>query len=85
MSVIGCERCALLVEELAARAPLRNQPWARVALALAASAIRRGRLLTDAEQLRNLASAVEADGTDELTDLAAALRREAAAREGEQQ
>lgn len=51
------ERAAKLVEALITEAPYRNRPWARMALSTAARAIRRGRHLTAAEKVRNLADA----------------------------
>jgi hypothetical protein len=50
---------AKLVESMIDRSPWKDQPWARMALAVAARTIRRGRHLTEAEQLRNLAAAMD--------------------------
>jgi hypothetical protein len=52
------KRAAELVEALMDRTPWKNQLWARAALATAARAIRRGRLLTDREKRLNLAKAM---------------------------
>jgi Zn ribbon nucleic-acid-binding protein len=70
------EACAQLVEKMI---PDRKRPDERVVLAIAANAIRRGRHLTSAEQLRNLAdSMTQADrenGTVENAEAAAIIRR----------
>jgi len=74
------EHYAKLVSEMIDQFPWRDKPDARVALAVAARAIRRGRHLTEAEKLRNLANAMEADDMDDGLDMgpvAASLRREA--------
>jgi hypothetical protein len=74
------ERCAKLVEQLMETYEM-DKPERRLALAIAARAIRRGRLLTEAEKLRNLASAMEADDIDpevgDLSPVVARLREEA--------
>lgn len=61
------ERHAKLVEALIDQKPWRDELWARAALACAAHAIRRGRHLTEAEKLENLAKAMEEpiEGDDE--------------------
>lgn len=55
------EFAAKLAEAMMNEAPWRDQMWARCALASAARTIRRGRLLTEAEKLENLAKAAEED------------------------
>ena len=80
------EHHAKLVSELMDRSPWREKPDARVALAIAARAIRRGRHLTEAEQMRNLADAMAAEDIDpsEVGDLSPVidrLRKEADASE----
>lgn len=78
------EHDAKLVEAMIDQRPWSDKPDVRVALAVAASAIRRGRHLTEAEQLRNLANAMEAEDVDDGLDMAPVverLRRSAAALE----
>lgn len=58
------EESAKLVEAMIHEAPYKDRPWARVALAIAARAIRRGRHLTDQEKLLNLADSMEGDAGD---------------------
>lgn len=76
------EHAADLVEAMLAEKPWCDQPWARMALAIAARAIRRGRHLTEAEKLNNLADAMdEADrehGDDGFAATAEKIRRVAA-------
>jgi len=62
------ERYAKLVEGLIDQAPWRDQMWARCALACAGSTIRRGRYLTEAEKLENLAKAMEEPLTDDTEE-----------------
>ncbi len=62
---------AALVRRLMDQPPLKDQKWARLALAAAARAIERGRLLTEAEKLENIALAFDEEGDHEI---AAALR-----------
>jgi hypothetical protein len=74
------ERYAKLVREMIDQPPWCDKPDARVALAIAARAILRGRHLTEAEKLRNLANAMEADDVDDGLDMgpfATSLRRAA--------
>lgn len=70
------ELCARLVDAMKDMVPYREQPWARMALAVAARSIRRGRHLTSREQLENLAKSVEEDGDEESARLAALIRGE---------
>lgn len=72
------ERDARLVESMRQESPWSDQPWARVALTIAARAIRRGRHLTEAEKLLNLADAMEDDAGD--TEEERAENRAAAAK-----
>lgn len=73
------ERAARLVSAMVEESPWRDQQWARAALAIAASAIKRGRHLTEAEKLRNLADAMaEDDELNENAQAAATLRDMAA-------
>lgn len=81
------EQCAKLVDALKQHPILGEKPWARMALTVAARAIRRGRLLTEREQLGNLAASMEdcddVGDTDEerAENMACAARiREMAAR-----
>lgn len=79
-------RHAKLVEEMIQQQPWADKPDARVALAVAGRAIRRGRHLTEAEKLRNLADAMEAEDIEaggDLSGVTAHLRREAARHEQE--
>lgn len=69
------ERNAAICKALMNERPYKDQPWARIALAAAARAIRRGRLLTAAEQNENLARAFEEEGDQEI---AALIRKESA-------
>lgn len=55
-----------IVRALAKQEPYSKQPWARMALFTAARAIDRGRLLTDAEKMENLAAAFEVEGGHEV-------------------
>lgn len=55
------ERCALLVEEMIKQHPCSEKPWARMALAIAAKTIRRGRHLTEDERRENLIIALTED------------------------
>lgn len=52
------EESAKLVESMIHQAPWKDHLWARGALAIAARAIRRCRLLSDREKLENLAASV---------------------------
>jgi hypothetical protein len=72
------EMDARLVETMMQETPWRDQQWARCALAAAASAIRRGRLLTEAEKLENLAKAMEEDDVGETPEDRAEIRAVAA-------
>lgn len=76
--VIDQEQCAQLVEKMIKQKPYRDQVWARMALAVAARAIRRGRHLTERERLLNLAQSMEdadkEDGTNEMARTVAKLR-----------
>lgn len=67
-------RDAESVEAMITQKPWCDQIWARAALAIAARAIRRGRHLTKAERLENLAMAMEEDGSEEGQRVAAKLR-----------
>ena len=64
----------------------KKRPDARVALAIAAGIVRRGRKLTSSEQLLNLANAMEdadrENGTDENAKIAARVREVAVAEPG---
>lgn len=59
--VIGkaIEQSAGLAEEMMQQHPCAKKPWARMALAIAAKTIRRGRHLTDEERHGNLLNAIE--------------------------
>lgn len=61
-------KAAALCEALMEQTPYNKQPWARVALAIAARAIRRGRHLTPTEQLENMAKAFEEEGSPEIAE-----------------
>lgn len=65
------EEAAKLVEVMIRQRPWEDQPWARCALGAAARAIRRGRHLTEAEKLQNLAAAMEDDAGDTEEERAA--------------
>lgn len=65
---------ALLCRKLANEKPYCDQPWARMALFIAANAIERGRLLSDAEKNENLAAAFDEDGDHELAEKIRATR-----------
>jgi hypothetical protein len=56
------EHDAALCRDLMEQKPYKDQPWARMALAIAARAILRGRHLTEAEQDENLAKAFDEEG-----------------------
>lgn len=58
---MDAEAYAKLVQEMIYQKPWCEQSWARLALAVAARAIRRGRHLTESEKLHNLATAMEED------------------------
>ena len=73
--IISGEAGAKLLETLAKEKPWCDQPWARMALAIGARAIRRGRLLTEKEKLLNLADAMEAEDVDpEMREVADKIR-----------
>jgi hypothetical protein len=55
------DQCAELIEAMIWQAPWCDQPWARMALAIGARAIRRGRYLTEVEKMENLAVAMAED------------------------
>lgn len=57
---------AALVHDLMDKKPYKDQPWARMALAVASRAILRGRHLTEAEQGENLAKAFDEEGDHEI-------------------
>lgn len=67
------EACAKLVEDMIGRRGL-DRPDARMALAIAANTIRRGRHLSESEQLNNLAEAIGEDDPE----LAERIRKAAA-------
>ena len=72
------DRDAALCEALMQEKPYCDQPWARMALAVAARAIRRGRLLTGTEKTENLANAFDEEGDHETAErlrLAAKLEK----------
>lgn len=70
------EHDAKLVEMMIHEFPWSEQPYARMALAVAARAIRRGRHLTPAERMENLAKAAEADIADcETSEESEAMRK----------
>ena len=76
------EAYARLVEAMIGQAPWKDQLWARTALAIAARSIRRGRHLTEAEKIENLAKSMEEelDG-DSAEDRAEGQRAAAKLRE----
>ncbi len=55
------EQLAKLVEQMIEESPYNRWPQARMALAVAANAVRRGRHLTSREKMQNLVSALEED------------------------
>ena len=63
------EHCAQIVEELRSSHPWNEKPWAKMALFIAARAIRRGRNLTAAEKLENLAKSFEDEGEPEVAQI----------------
>lgn len=65
---------ARLVEEMINQKPWSDHPHTRMALAVAARTIKRGRHLTDAEKVENLAKAMEEDGSSEAIALAERMR-----------
>lgn len=68
------ERCAKLIDAMLDEEPYKDQPWARVALGIAARAVRRGRHLTSREKLQNLAASMEeADRENGTTENAKAI------------
>lgn len=75
------EHCAKLCEDMITVKPYCDQPWARMALAVAARAIRRGRHLTSSEQLHNLADSMSEDGP-EFAEVADKIRALAGPPEG---
>jgi hypothetical protein len=76
------EKHARLVEVMMDQTPWRDYLWARSALAAAGAAIRRGRHLTEAEKLENLAKAMEEPiGNDTEEDRAEGQRAAAKLRE----
>ncbi len=62
------ERAIKLVQALMNEKPWCDQQWARCALAIAASAIQRGRLWSEDEKLENLAKAMEEDDPEWSTE-----------------
>jgi hypothetical protein len=64
------DRLARLVEGMIDQAPqsVYGKPAVRMALAIAASAVRRGRHLTDSEKLCNLANAMEEPSTGDTPE-----------------
>lgn len=58
----GSDRLADLVEGMIKESPYDRWPQSRMALAIAANAVRRGRHLTSEEKMRNLVDAMEEDG-----------------------
>lgn len=71
----AAEQSAKLLDALAKEKPWCDEPWGRMALAIGARAIRRGRLLTDKEKLLNLADAMEAEDVDpEMREVADKIR-----------
>lgn len=74
MTDLTQQQCANLVRSLMEQKPWKDQQWARCALAIAARAVLRGRLLTEQEKMLNLAAAMEEDG-DEFKDIAAKIRK----------
>lgn len=68
------ERSAKLIEAMAQWKPWNDKRNVRVALSIAARAVRRGRHLTEAEQIENLAKSMEEDGDPEGIECAAVLR-----------
>lgn len=68
------ERSAKLIEDMIRRRPWSDKADVRMALSIAARAVRRGRHLTEAEQLENLAKSMEEDGDLEGIECAALLR-----------
>lgn len=80
------EHDAKLVEAMIEQSPWSDKPWVRMALAIAARSIRRGRHLTEAEKLRNLADAMAAEDIDpekcgDMKPIIDRLREEAARQE----
>lgn len=71
------ERSAKLVEAMITQRPWADHQWARVALAIAASAVRRGRHLTESEKIENLAKSMEEAGDPEGIETAALIRAKA--------
>lgn len=68
------ERCARLVRQMMDEKPWVDQPWARMAISIAANAIKRGRHLTDQEKAENLAKAMEEEGDPDGVACAAKIR-----------
>lgn len=68
------QKDADLVTALMDQKPYCDHPWARMALAVAARAILRGRHLTVAEQNENLAKAFEEEGDHEIAAKIRAVR-----------
>jgi len=77
------ERAAQIVEAMIDEAPHKDHVLVRMALAIAARAIRRGRHLTESEKLANLATAMEdadaENGTTDNAEMAARIRAIASA------
>jgi len=69
------EKHAKLVRDMIDQKPWCDKPDARVALAIAARTILRGRHLTEAEKLRNLAASMEAEDVDDGLDMTATVER----------
>jgi hypothetical protein len=68
------EQCAKLIQEMIEQPIWAARPWARMALAVAATTIRRGRHLTEAEKINNLAdSMAEADAENGTNESARAV------------
>ena len=76
------ERSAKLVENLINERPFKNNYDVRVALAIAAGVVRRGRNWTEQEKMLNLANAMDAadldNGTAENAKMAKQIRKKAA-------
>lgn len=67
------DRLAKLVESMIEEPTFAKSPHARMAIAIAASNVRRGRLLTSSEKFDNLTSAIEEDDPDLANRLRACL------------
>lgn len=67
------DRLAKLVESMIKEPTFAKSPHARMAIAIAASNVRRGRLLTSSEKFDNLTSAIEEDDPDLAARIRASL------------